>query len=226
MAILVRETRVIDGQEFKDVKVFRSDKLPISPEEERKAVELDKYLAEAFAAMVIEARETNLLQLKGRAGVLPLWYFVGQKLRFIDDPWLVNPGEKKYIWKALWYHAGELVPGEPKSRSGTQKDHFQYCYRLAKYEKNFVANAGNWSSWQEFFDSPILSNQVFLEWFESKVPEIQSKNLKNWLRDFIKPVRQNFQNIDMSFLTSKEIKDQLDSILVAFISRYNEGQPK
>lgn len=151
--------------------------------------------------------------------MVKLWYYVGSKLGFIDNPEIVNPSDKKYIWKTFWYHAGDLCPGEMKSRAGTNRDHFLYCYRVAKFEKDFVLSAGNWRSWMDFFDSPILSNVKVLSWFERKIPEIKKLNLKNWLRDFIKLIRNEFQNIDMSFLTSDEIDKKLDTIFSNFTSK-------
>jgi hypothetical protein len=91
----------------------------------------------------------------------------------------VHPSDKKYIWRALWQHAGELVPGEMKSRAGTNRGHFLYCYRLASYEREFVLTAGNWREWQDFFDSPILSNRIVLDWFERKISVIKKFKLRN-----------------------------------------------
>jgi hypothetical protein len=158
----------------------------------------------------------NLLCLRGNKGVIELWYFVGLKLQFIDNPQKVEPCDKKYIWKAIWYHAKNIAPGDAKSRAGTQRDHFLYCYKLAKFEKDFVKNAGNWRDWMDFFDSPILSNEIFLRWFENKALLIKKKKIKNWLREFIKLIRNEFQNIDMSFLSEKEIFDRCNIILKKF----------
>lgn len=35
MAVLIRENRVIDDTEFKDVKIFKSDNLPITSQDEK-----------------------------------------------------------------------------------------------------------------------------------------------------------------------------------------------
>lgn len=220
MAVLIRETRVLDGQEFKDVRVFKSDKIPISKEGEDQALRLDEYLSDFFDDLRKEVRNKNLLQLKGKSGVLELWYYVGRRLSFVDDTTIVHPADKKYIWRAIWHHANDLVPGESGTRAGTGRDHFLYCYRLAKFDKDFVMNGGNWRNWQDFFDSPILSNEIILEWFSGKAPVMKKLGISNWLRQFITLVRNAFQNIDMSFLTKKEILTKMDKVFEDFV----EGQ--
>lgn len=165
----------------------------------------DLFLSNFFIDLYKELSDKNLLSLRGSKGVIDLWYYVGQKLQFIDNPLTVEPSDKKYIWKALWYHAKNIAPGDAKSRAGTQRDHFLYCYKLAKFEKDFVKNAGNWRDWMDFFDSPILSNEIFLRWFENNSQLIKEKKIKNWLREFIKLIRNEFQNVDLSFLSEIEI---------------------
>lgn len=224
MAILIRENRILDGQEFYDLKVFKSDKVPISRDEELKAIDLDEFLSKFFSELREEVQKKKLIDLKGKSGVLELWYFIGEKLGFVDDPKKLEPTDKKYIWKAIWFHAKDLAPGEMKTRAGTNRDHFLYCYKLAQYEKQFVLNAGNWRNWMDFFDSPILSNEIVLEWFADKTKGIKELGIKNWLRDFITKVRNTFQNIDMSFLSKDEIINKMDKIFDSFVR--NSQNPK
>ncbi|MBI2429234.1 MAG: hypothetical protein HYV29_10660 [Ignavibacteriales bacterium] len=218
MAIIIRENKVINSNEYKNIEVFKSDKVTLTTIEERNARDLDNYLHDLFKRLKNKLDDDNILSLKKKSGVIKLWYMVGKELQFIDNPTIIDPSDKKYIWKALWYHAGELTPGEMKSRAGTIRDHFFYCYRIAKYDEDFVLAAGNWRTWGEFFDSPILSNDKVLLWFEKKIPDIKKLNLKNWLRDFIKLIRNEFQNIDMSFLTSDEIQNKLEIIFSEFVN--------
>ena len=218
MAVLLRETRILDGKEFKGLKVFKSENPLITREEEKKAELLDNFLEDFFKNLTIEVKTARLFDLKSKPGVIELWYHVGANLKFVDDPKTVHPSDRRYIWQALWQHAGELAPGEMKSRAGTARDHFLYCYRLAKYEKEFVVLSGSWRNWQEFFDSPILSNRHVIEWFERNIVEFKRLNLRNWLRDFMKLVRNRFQNVDLSFLTKDEIAKRMDFIFSSFIS--------
>ena len=219
MAVLIRESREIDGKEYKDLRVFHSENPLITKEDEMKALKLDGYISEFFKKLSHDAKMRGLHSLKNKAGVITLWYFVGEGLRFVDNPKIVHPSDKKYIWRALWQHAGDLAPGEMKSRAGTGRDHFFYCYRLALFEKEFVLSAGNWREWQEFFDSAILGDRTVLEWFERKIPEFKTLGIKNWLRGFIKVVNNEFQNIDLSFLSEIEISTKLDRVFKRFTHR-------
>jgi len=218
MAILIRESRVIDGTEYHSLKVFKSDKFPITKQDEQKALALDDYIERLFGALIEETQKNNLLRLKNKPGVIELWYHVGKYLQFVDNSNLVNPSDRKYIWRAIWYHAGLLAPGEMKARAGTQRDHFLYCYRLAKYDFDLVKTAGNWRAWMDFFDSPIVSNDHVLMWFEKNIPHFKALNKRNWLREFLKNVRNRFHDIDMTFLSVKEIQDELDLLFISFKS--------
>lgn len=219
MAIIIRETKILDGKSFDNIKVYKSDKLPITIEEEKAADNLDFYLSQLFENLNIEIKNNGLLKLRGNKGVIDLWYFVGEKLQFIDNENIVKPIDKKYIWKAIWYYAKEISPGEAKTRAGTARDHFLYCYKIAKYDKDFVISAGTWRDWMDFFDSPILSNTIFLKWFEPKILYFKENHYKNWLREFVKLVRNEFYNIDMSFLTPQEIETKCDKLFNLFIKK-------
>ena len=223
MAVIIREDKILDGKKFDSIKVYKSDKFPITSKEELEANKLDEFLSEFFKSLVKEVKENELLKLKGNKGVIELWYYVGKELKFIDNPEIVRPGDKKYIWNALWYHAQEIAPGDAKTRAGTNRDHFSFCFRLAKYDKDFVLNAGNWREWMDFFDSPILSNKIILEWFKLKSISIKKLGIKNWLRDFIKLIRNEFQNIDLDFLKKEEINFTLDKLMNNYLAR-NKGE--
>ena len=212
MAILIRETRIIDGQEFCDVKVYKSDKFPISPNEEKQALKLDHFISELFIELLVKVKKNGLINLRNKPGVIELWYFVGNQLKFIDNPRLVEPGDKKFIWKAIWQHAGVLAPGEMKTRAGTNRDHVLDCYKLAKYDWDLVISAGSWRTWIDFFDSPIMNNDFVMEWFEKRVPQFKKLGIRNWLRKFLKCARNRFYNVDLSFLTRGEINGALDDV--------------
>jgi hypothetical protein len=220
MAVLIRESREIDGKVYKDLKVYRSENLLITTQDEAEALKLDKYIADLFSDLARETKANQLIELKNKPGVIELWYYIGQRLKFVDNAKVVHPNDRKYIWQALWQHAGDLVPGEMKSRASTSRDHFLYCYRLASFEKEFVMSAGNWRAWQDFFDSPILSNRIILAWFEKNISELNRIRTKNWLRNFIKIVRNEFQNIDLSWRSEKEINDKLDGALCDLIEKH------
>lgn len=210
MAVIIREERLIGGKKFKDIKVYRSDKFAVTKEAQKQAEKLDEFIAKAVAEIRDEAQKKKLLGLKGKGGVLELWYFVGKKLQFVDNPEIVLPEDKKYIWRALWDYAGELAPGEMNSRSGTHRDHFLYCYKIAKFDKDDVRRGGNWRAWVEFLDSPkIHSDERILEWIGEKMKTISKKN---WVRVLNRNIRQALKNKDTSFYEKTELYSLLEDV--------------
>ncbi|OIO49988.1 MAG: hypothetical protein AUJ39_00010 [Parcubacteria group bacterium CG1_02_42_13] len=210
MAVIIREERTIGGKKFRDIKVYRSDKFAVTEETQKQAERLDEFLSKTLAEIRKEAGQKKLLKLKGKSGALDLWYFIGKKLQFVDDPKLIPPEDKKYVWRALWDHAGELAPGEMNSRSGTHRDHFLYCYRIAKFDKGDVERGGNWRAWVEFLDSPkIHSDERILDWIGAKMKTI---NKKNWVRILNRNVRQVLKDKDTSFYTKGELYALLEKV--------------
>jgi len=210
MAVIIREKRTIGGKQFKDVKVYRSDKFGVTEEAQKQAEKLDEFLSSTLAKIRAEVKQKNLLKLKGKSGALDLWYFVGEKLQFIDDPKMVPPEDKKYVWRALWDHAADIAPGEMNSRSGTHRDHFLYCYKIAKFDKNDVKQGGNWRAWVEFLDSPkIHGDERILEWIGEKMKTITKKN---WVRVLNRNIRQTLKYKDTSFYTKKELYEVLERV--------------
>ena len=128
MAVIVKTEATIGGKKFKNVKEYRSDKF-VTEADKQKALKLDEYIAQTMKEAIAAAKKQRLLTLRGKSGCLDLWYFVGQRLKFVDDTTIVSPEDRKYIWRALWDHAGELAPDGMNSRSGTLRDHFKYCYQ-------------------------------------------------------------------------------------------------
>lgn len=212
MAVIIREERTLGGKKFPGTKVYKSDKLALTDKAKKQAEKLDEFLSKHLKEAEKEAQSRNLLQLKGKDGALELWYFVGTKLQFVDNPGVVLPEDKKYVWRAIWDHAGELAPGEMNTRSGTHRDHFLYCYRVAKFEWNLVEHGGNWRAWVEFLDSPkINSDERILGWVGGKMAQIEAKN---WIRVLNRNLRQVLKSKDTSFLKKQELYEFLEKAWV------------
>jgi hypothetical protein len=217
MAVIVRERRVIGGQEFSDVKVFLSNKDAITKAERQRAEQLDSFLDETMRRTIKEAQRRGLLSLKGKPGVLPLWYFVGGQLAaFIDRPDIVPPEDKKFVWRALWDHAGELAPGDSDRKSrkvGLARDHWRYCYLVYKKSKGSIDHAeraGTWRTWVEFIDRVETRNdERILDWFERVVERAPPKG---WLRILTKAVHEDLNRVHTSVLTTEELEDRLERI--------------
>jgi hypothetical protein len=210
MAVIIREERTIGGKKFPNTKVYKSDKLALTDAARKQAEKLDGFLSKHLKEVEKEARSKGLLEFKGKDGALGLWYFIGTKLQFIDDSDIVLPEDKKYIWRAIWDHAGELAPGEMNTRSGTHRDHFLYCYRVAKFEWILVERGGNWRAWVEFLDSPkINSDERILDWVGGKMKQIKEKN---WIRVLNRSLRQALKSKDTSFLKKDELYELLENV--------------
>lgn len=217
MAVVVREKRVIGGQEFTDVKIYLSDKDTITKTERQRAEQLDAFLHETMRNTIKEARRRGLLKLKGNPGVLPLWYFVGEQIAaFIDSPDIVSSEDRKFVWRALWDHADELAPGERDRKSrkaGLARDHWRYCYLVYKKSRGSLAQAqgaGAWRAWVEFIDRvEIRNDDRILDWFEKVVERAPSRD---WLRTLTKAIHQEFDNVYTSVFTRKELESRLERI--------------
>lgn len=213
MAVVVREQREIGGRVFEGVKVYLSDERFVTKAEREAADRLDEFLERKLEEIRKNAAESSLLELKGRPGVLRLWHFVGTQLGFVDDPSIVRPEDRKYIWRAIWDHARELAPGERDRNSrkaGAFRDHFRYCYLVGRYSWEEVENAGNWRAWVEFLDSPwTRTDERIHQWIGGKV---KASARKNWLRRINRRIRQRFKDVHTWVLSDEELERSLEQI--------------
>jgi len=163
-------------------------------------------------------KDKGLLELRGKKGVLRLWYEVGKRLAFVDDPSIVPTADRKYVWQAIFDHATKagLAPGVQGSRE-QQRPHFRYCYELAKKFPDYeiVSNAGDWSAWVEFLDYPTISRDPrIVEWLMSKKTEEAGRD---WLRALTKEIRQKLpykgSKTDTSVFSDGDLQKLLNSIV-------------
>lgn len=217
MPIIIRETRTIAGKEYPNTKVYKSDK-PITKEGKIQADELDVFLKDKMSEIEKEMKKYGFIKLKNKKGVLRLWYEIGKRLDFVDDPEIVPPQDRKYIWRALYDHAGELVSEKlsVRAKERPKNNLFRYCYILAKYEWNFVNNAGNWTAWSEFLDSPVIINDKrIIDWLGS-IQLLAVGSLQDWLRGLTKKIRAEFKNKDTSVFSDDELNKKLSKILKVY----------
>jgi len=212
MAVIVRKDVVIDGKKYSGCLVYMSDKL-VTKEAKEQAERLDALLYIKMNEIQKEMRDSSLLKLKGKPGVLKLWYEVGKRLSFVDAK-EIDPDDRKYVWRALFDHAGAVAPGTPKSRAEGARNHFRYCSIIGRLPWPFVDGAGDWSAWVEFLDSPeireeIQQNDRIVKWLASK-SEKAPESRRNWLRSWTPEVRLALRNKDTSVYTDKELYEILD----------------
>jgi len=214
MAVIIRETRMIDGKPEK-VKVFKTKRL-LTGELREQAERLDEFLSKKVSKIEKEMKSTGFLKLKGKKGeVIKLWYEVGKRLDFVTDTSVVAAEDREFVWRAIYDHAGELAPGPltERVRRDPETSHFSYCYKLARFPWKFVNMAGDWTSWSEFFDRKETKNDPrIIEWLGKKAKESNVSARQNWLRPLTKAIHKEFENRDTTVFSMDELYERLDRI--------------
>ena len=219
MAVIIREKRPIAGKEM-EVKVYKTSEPILSKEERERAEGLDKFLHEKMKQVEERLRKKGLLKLRGKKGVLKLWFELGKELRFVDDCQLVSEAHRRWLWRALYDHSPDLAPGPAGSRASIARNHFRYCYLLAKRFPNmdFVLSLGDWSWWIDLFDSPTIQNdERILEWISSK--HQASELSRDELRKLINGIREEFPSMGMTADTTVLGKGELEQKLQQLYDR-------
>lgn len=224
MAIIIRETRMIDGKAEK-VKVFKTKRL-LTGELREQAERLDEFLSKKVSEIEKEMESTGFLKLKGKKGkVIKLWYEVGKRLDFITDTSMVAAEDREFVWRAIYDYAGALAPGPltERVRRDPETSHFSYCYKLSRFPWEFVQMAGDWTSWSEFFDRKETKNDPrIIEWLGKRAKESNVSARQNWLRPLTKAIHKEFENRDTTVFSVKELYERLDKILAEM--RENEQE--
>jgi len=214
MAVIIRETRMIDGRP-EMVKVFKTKRL-LTWELRKKAERLYEFLSKKVNEIEEEMKSTGFLKLKGKKGeVVRLWYEVGKRLEFVMDTSVVAAEDREYIWRAIYDHAGALAPGPltERVRRDPETSHFSYCYKLSKFPWEFVDMVGDWTSWSEFFDRKETKNdRRIIEWLGKKAKESNVSARQNWLRPLTKAIHREFEKRDTTVFSVEELYERLDKI--------------
>ena len=235
MAVIIREKRSIAGKE-QIVKVYqRNSEDILSKQEREQADKLDRFLQQQMQAIERRLQKKRLLELKGKRGVLRLWFELGKELgKFVERTDLVSAEDRRFIWRALYDHAGKLVPNPPYQdscppqtrRVDEPRNHFRYCFLLAKKFPNFelVESVGDWSSWIDLLDSPTIRNdERILEWIASKQQSSAEDSRVDWLRKIINGIRREFPAAgamtDTTFLSKKELIENLEKMYLSVFPR-------
>ena len=225
MAVIIRETRTIDGKPEK-VKVFKTKRL-LTGELREQAEKLDKFLSERLKEIEQEMKENGLLALKGKRGeVHRLWYEVGRRLEFVMDTSVVAAEDREFVWRAIYDHVQALHRGPIPERvkRDPETSHFLYCYKLAQFPWEFVESVGDWTSWSEFFDRKETKNDSrIIEWLGKKAKESNVSGRQNWLRPLTKAIHEEYDKYDtrIRFESKDDLFHDLDRIF--FGVHKNEG---
>lgn len=214
MAVIIRETRMVDGKAEK-VKVFKTKRL-LTGKLREQAERLDEFLSKKVSKIEKKMKSTGFLKLKGKKGkVVKLWYEVGKQLDFVTDTSGVAAEDREFVWRAIYDHAGALAPGPltKRVRRDPETSHFSYCFRLSRFPWEFVELAGDWTSWSEFFDRKETKNDPrIIEWLGRKAKASNISGRQNWLRPLTKAIHKEFENKDTTVFSQEELYKQLDTI--------------
>lgn len=214
MAVIIRETRRIDGK-LEKVKVFKTKRL-LTGELREQAERFDEFLSKKVSGIEGEMKSAGFLKLKGKKGeVVRLWYEVGKRLDFVTDTSVVAAEDREFVWRAIYDHAPKLAPGPltERVRRDPETSHFSYCHKLSRFPWEFVDMAGDWTSWSEFFDRKETKNDPrIIECLGKKAKEINVSARQNWLRPLTKAIHKEFENRDTTVFSVEELYERLDKI--------------
>ena len=218
--MIVRARREVGGKS-RVVDEYLSTR-PITDGQRRQARQLDAELRSNLEEVEREVRDAGYLDLKGRPGVIRLWWEVGRRLRAFVPSLDVGPAEdERYIWRAMYDHGSDLVPGVVGARAERLlNSHFRYCYLLGEYEWSEVEAFGDWTSWVEVFDSErIRADPRIARWLVDRVTQpsaawahFTAAKRMAWFRPLAKAVRARFAHRDTTVLSLEELYAELDSV--------------
>jgi hypothetical protein len=223
MAVIVRESRVVGGQLRAGIKVYKSQRF-VTAESRAQADRLDAELAASMTRITEQLRASGALQLKGRPGVVRLWWELGRYLQDLVPRLDVGrEDDRPFLWRAIYDHAPELVPGKIGARADRlTNSHFYYCFQLGQFEWETVESFGDWTSWVEFFDSERIRNDPRIaEWLGSRIARPPSEkwadlmrgNRMAWFRRLAKAIRTEFDRRDTTAMTRGELEQELDDLV-------------
>ena len=223
MPVIIRDEITIGGKKLR-AKVFMSEnQRPLTRDAKDQAEKLDDYIESKMREIEVEIDTLGLLDLKNRPGVLRLWYEVGKRLSFVETTSLVSAQDRKFIWRALYDHAGRLSPGaNTPVRASGRTNHFRQCYLLAKKfpDLEYVESVGDWRTWSHFFDSPTIENDDrIVEWIASKqvsAQDLSGADYERWLERIGVAIRNEFPAVgaaaDTTVLSQPELWKRLEEL--------------
>ena len=192
------------------------------------ADEIDEFLGHAVPRIEEKLSREGLLALRGKDGVIRLWYETGLELRRLWGEVTRRFGlpdtELKLFLRAVHDHAKALKADSRSDR--LSNSYFYYCYLLAEFPRSLLESAGNWTAWVEFLDSPrVRDDRRILEWFVTKSPVAPPTGYTKlkWFRAIMRSIRDRFREIDTTMLSESELFEKLDEVLRKLESKSSLG---
>jgi len=204
------------GEKCDNVEKYRSEKLIVSNDDMKRADKNDQILHDGIKKIENDMGKLGYTKLKGKKGdVLRLWYEVGVRLKPLLDSIEVSSDDRKFLFRAVYDHTVDLVPGTPKKRANEtpETSHFSYCYKLATFSWDFVNQAGDWTTWSELFDSELFrTDNRLIKWLATKQNEQSRSSQQKWLRPLTIKIRNDLKDYVTTEFSDSELYERLDKI--------------
>ena len=231
MPVLIRESQSAERPDVLEV-AYKTAGGVLTGEGERLAKRNDDLLERRLRAIESEMSRLGLLDLKGRRGVLRLWWEVGKRLAFIDE---IDAGDERdhvWLWRAVYDHAGRLNPTRNgrlsvRARRRPKNSYFRYMALLGRLDWSVAEAVGDWTSWVELCDSECFDDERFIRWFADRARAresplerlVQARNHQKIFRRLAKAIRHRFNKTDTSVFSREELYAELDALAAAALAR-------
>jgi hypothetical protein len=213
MAVVVRETKVIEGRSVQ-LKVYKPHG-SLSKEDRVRADRLDEVLAKRVP---IIAQEVGA-EVSSASGLVHQRYLLGRKLRkILDNRNLVRASDIAggYVWEAIWYYLPEWLRPEGTAgdesyadKENRRKGMFSLCYEISAYDWSDVGWIKRWHDWYEIASRPgLLRDRRVLRALAARVAVLDSYPSNSEFQEIAKSLGAEFPTRrlrDSALLSDKEI---------------------
>lgn len=224
MPVIIRESQSNDRPDVLEV-TYKTARGVLTGDGEALAKRNDDLLERRLSAIEAEMVETGLLDLKGRPGVLRLWWEVGRRLTFIDEMNVGDERDRVWLWRAIYDHAGLLNPTRNgrlsvRARRRPGNSYFRYMALLGRLDWSVAEAVGDWTSWVELCDSECFDDGRFIQWLADRAKALESPlerlvaapNHQDLFRKLAKAIRHRFNKTDTSVFSRGELYAELDAL--------------
>jgi len=231
MPVIIRESQSAERPDVLEV-AYKTAGGVLTGQGERLAKRNDDLLEHHLRAIESEMSRLGLLDLKGRRGVLRLWWEVGKRLAFIDEIDVGDERDRVWLWRAVYDHAGRLNPTRNgrlsvRARRRPKNSYFRYMALLGRLDWSVAEAVGDWTSWVELCDSECFDDERFIRWFADRAKAresplerlVQARNHQELFRTLAKAIRHRFNKTDTSVFSREELYAELDALAAAALAK-------
>ena len=227
MPVLIRESQSAERPDVLEV-AYKTAGGVLTGEGERIAKRNDDLLERRLRAIESEMARNGVLHLKGRPGVLRLWWEVGRRLTFIDEMNVGDERDRVWLWRAIYDHAGRLNPTRNgrlsvRARRRPRNSYFRYMALLGRLDWSVAEAVGDWTSWVELCDSECFDDGRFIQWLADRARAsasplkrlVEASHHQDLFRRLAKAIRHRFNKTDTSVFSREELCAELDALAAA-----------